>query len=110
MNLPDKDLYELEAAMEQWTDNRLIHSDDLEDLLAFLLYLPAVLSQSGLKYHGFSCRQQNGATRLMLKASENGTPLVAFVTAPTTTHSIVRTLDLLLEDRIRWNRDKYPWI
>lgn len=110
MDLFDQHLYELAAAMEQWTDMRILHVDDLEDLLAFHLYLPKLLSQKGLRLQGFSCRQANGNTRLCLKVKEGDTPLVAFVTSATTIGSMGRLFNLLLHDRLTWNRDKYPWI
>lgn len=110
MEIPSEVLYPLEAAMEQWTDKRIISDRDLESLLLFHLYLPKVLSQSGITFHGHSCRQKNGQTLLTVKVSESDTPLVAFITSNTPTGCMVRFLDLLEDDRLNWVRDRFPWI
>lgn len=108
MNLSQDHIYEVQAAMEQWTDARVIDSVDLENLLLFLLYVPKTLSQFGWRFHGFSTRQRNGQTLLTLKASENGTPLVVFLTANDTIGCMHRFLDLLESDRLNWVKDRYP--
>lgn len=109
MNIPESCIYELEAAMEQWSDNRVIHVDDLEDLLLFLLYMPKVFSQSQMRFAGFSCRQKQGQWLLTVKATENSIPLVGFVTASTPTGCVTQFVRLLENDRLHWAKDKYPW-
>ena len=64
MDIPEKYIYEVEAAMEQWTDARVIPLRDLQNLILFLLYVPKVMSQLGRRWGGFSCRQKNGQTLL----------------------------------------------
>lgn len=79
------------------------------DVLMFSEYGQNVLSQYGLGLCGFQSRQQHGQTLLTVKVSEEGIPLVAFVTAENTTACMSRFLDLLENERINWTRDKYPW-
>lgn len=110
MHIPDEYLYPLQAAMEQWTDARVISAPDLENLLLFLLYVPKVTSQIGTKILGFTCRQKNGQTLMTVKAKEKDTPLVAFVTSDTPTGCMSRFNDLLEDDRLAWIKDRYPWI
>lgn len=110
MEIPTEYTYEIDAAMEQWTDQRVIHSDDLADLLLFHLYIPKVTSQLGTKILGYTCRQKNGQTLMAVKAREGDTPLVVFVTAASTIGCMSRFVVLLEEDRLTWVRDKYPWI
>lgn len=110
MHIPEDCLYEVQAAMEQWTDSRVIPAADLESLILFLFYLPKVLSQFGTRFLGFSSRQKNGQTLLTVKACEGDTPLVVFVTSDTTTGCMVRFLDLLEGDRLNWVKDRFPWI
>jgi len=110
MNIPDECLYPVQAAMEQWTDHRVIGAVDLENLLLFLLYVPKVLSQLGIKVKGFVSRQKQGQTLLTVKAVENDLPLIVFVTSESTIGCMVRFLDLMESDKLTWVRDRYPWI
>lgn len=110
MDILQEYTYEIEAALEQWTDQRVITALELQDLLLFLLYVPKVLSQSGVRMDGFTCRQKNGQRLLTVKAKEDGTPLVAFVTAASTTSCMSRFLNLLEDDKLTWVKDRYPWI
>lgn len=110
MNIPQEILYELGAAMEQWTDARVISTLHLENLLMFYIYTPEVLSQFGIQLLGHSWRQKNGQTLLTVKVKEKDTPLVGFITSDTPIGCMVRFLDLLEDDRLNWVRDRYPWI
>ena len=109
MEIPTDCLYPVQAAMEQWSDSRVIGSMDLENLLLFVVYGPKVLSQFGHRWCGFSCRQKHTQTLLTVKTISEGTPLVAFITSDTTTGCIVRFWDLLEQDRVTWVKDRYPW-
>lgn len=109
MEIDTNILYPVEAAIEQWTDQRVIEALDLQTLLLFVLYVPKVLSQTGVRFDGYVARQKQGQILLTVKAKENGTPLVVFVTAPTTIACMSRFLDLLEDDRLSWVRDRYPW-
>ncbi|GAG73188.1 unnamed protein product [marine sediment metagenome] len=110
MHIPQECIYEVEAAMEQWTDKRIIDDVDLTSVLLFLLYVPKVLSQFGTTVKGFTCRQKNGQTLLTVKGWEGETPLVVFVTSGTPVGCMTRFLDLLEDDRLTWSKDRYPWI
>lgn len=109
MEIPTDCLYPVQAAIEQWTDSRVIGAVDLENLLLFMCYGPKVLSQFGHRYHGCSFRQKNGQTLMTVKTTSETTPLVAFITSDTTTGCIVRFWDLLENDRVTWVKDRYPW-
>lgn len=109
MEIPTEYLYPVQAAMEQWTDGRVVGAVDLENLLLFLLYMPKTLSQFGTKVLGFSCRQKNGQTLLTVKAKEADLPLIVFVTSDTAIGCMVRFLDLMENDRLTWVKDRYPW-
>ena len=109
MNLQDIGGYELDEAMDNWTDNRVVHRDDVQDLLFFHLYIQKAMSQFGMRYRGHVCRQQSDGCLLTVKAMENSTPLVVFVTSGTTIGSMSKFVDLLLAERLSWRRDKYPW-
>jgi len=110
MNIPSELLYPVQAAMEQWTDHRVVSAPDLEATILFLCYVPNVLTNLGMTYKGFVSRQKNGQTLLTIKAAEGDTPLVVFITSDTTMGCMVRFLDLLEDDRLKWVRDRFPWI
>lgn len=107
MDIPDQVDLELCAALEQWTDKRVITDDDLYDLLAFSLYLRSILVNSGYTPTGHSFSQRNGQTLLALKAAQNGVPLVVFVTANDTIGCVRKFWDLWVHDRLTWVKDKY---
>lgn len=110
MEIAQEDIYAVQASIEQWTDSRIISARELESLLLFLYYVPTTLSQFGLKLLGYSFRQKNGQTLMTSKAVQGDVPLVAFITAESTTGCVFRFLDLLEDDRLSWRKDRYPWI
>lgn len=109
MSIDTNVIKELQAATDQWTDGRVIHKDDLVDLLMLHTYGQKVFSQFGLGLAGWVLRQRNGETLLTVKVSEGGTPLVAFITSATPTGCVSKLFDLLERDKLVFARDKYPW-
>jgi hypothetical protein len=107
MDFPHQVDLELCAALEQWTDKRVISDDDLYDLLAFCLYQKSILVNSGFTPTGFSCSQRNGQTLLALKAKQGDTQLVVFVTANDTMGCVRKFWDLWIHDKLTWVKDKY---
>lgn len=103
-------IYEIEAATEQWTDHRVIHVEDLEDLLYFWSYVPKVCSQLGLQFKGFQLRHKRDLWLLTVKVMESGTPLIVFLSAATTMGCVRLFVSQLQDDRVNWRKDKYPWI
>lgn len=110
MEIPTEDLYPIQAAMEQWTDGRLIEAVDLENLLLFLLCVPKALSQSGYQFQGFVSRHKNDQELMTIKVRHKDTPLIVFVSGANTIHCMTRFLNLWEDDRIAWRKDRYPWI
>lgn len=110
MYIPQEVLHPVQAALEQWTDQRIIDDRRLESVLLFLLYGQSILSQISVKLSGFSCRQKQGNWLLTVKGYEGQTPLVVFITSATPTGCIEKFVDLYEDDKLSWNRDKFPWI
>ncbi|MGB7033874.1 MAG: hypothetical protein WBF29_20740 [Syntrophobacteria bacterium] len=110
MSVDSQVTQELEAAMEQWTDMRVMHVDDLYDLLLFHSYGQKVLSQNGLTLMGHQVRRKNGQWLLTVKVTQNDTPLIAYITSGTPTGCIRLFVTQLETDRLRWSQDRYPWI
>jgi hypothetical protein len=107
MDVPQNVDLELSAALEQWTDQRLIDADDLYDLLALMVHHHLVFVNSGHSLTGFSFRQKADSWLLTVKVKESGTPLVVFVTADNPTGCVRRFFNLYCNDRLSWVRDKY---
>lgn len=110
MELGTEMLQELEAATDQWTDQRIIHKDDLRDLLMLHIYGQKVFSELGMGLSGWVCRQRNGQTLLTVKVTEDQTPLVVFITSASPMGCVSKLFDLMEKDRLSYSRDRYPWI
>lgn len=110
MNILEEHIYSIQAAVEQWSDSRIISASELENLLLFLVYVPNTLSRNGLDLMGYSFRQKRGQYLMTTKVVEGETPLVAFVTSDTPIGCIFRFLNLLEDDRLSWRKDRYPWV
>lgn len=103
---------------EQWVDHiieRLASRDqryieDVQDILVWAYYGQRVFSQFGFGYCGCVLRQSRDSVKGTVKVLEEGVPLVAFVTSATTTGCISRTMDLLYAEKLKWQKDRYPWI
>lgn len=108
--IPDFVLHPIQAALEQWDDERVISASSLEDLLLFDCSLPSILSQSKLTLCGVVCRQKQEQYLMTVKVRQGETPLVVFITAGSTTGCRSRFLRLWEEDRLTWVKDRYPWI
>jgi hypothetical protein len=110
MSVDDRVEQRLESLIDKLCDRDKESIEYVEDLLRWGLYGQDVFSQFGLGLSGFVFRQRNGSTLLTVKATEAGVPLVAFVTSATTRGCVEQMFDLLYAGRLKWQRDKYPWI
>lgn len=81
-----------------------------KDILLWSLYGQNVLSQFGMGLSGWVFRQYRTHVLLTCKVLESGTPLVAFVSGSSTTGCIEQMFDSLYSERLKWQKDKYPWI
>lgn len=107
MDVPNKVDLELSAALEQWTDQRVISADDLYDLLALMVHHHLVFVNSGHSLTAFSFRQKSDQWLLTVKVKESGTPLVVFVSGENPTGCVRRFFNLYVGDKLSWVRDKY---
>lgn len=98
----------VQAALEQWTDQRVIEDADLESLLLLACYGRSILFKNGYILKAWGVRQKGDQQLLHVKVTESGTPLVVFLTGETTTSCVRRFWDLYEDDRLTWVRDKYP--
>jgi len=82
----------------------------LEALLTLHIYGQEEHSQFGMGLSGWVMRQSRGETLLTVKVTESGVPLVAYITSYSPTGSIEKYLDMLEDSRVKWSKDRYPWI
>lgn len=110
MELPADILYPLQAACEQWNDHRVVHGDDVVDVLLFVCFLEKVMLKLDRQLAGFQIRQKNGSWLLTVKTLQYEVPHVVFVTRPNPTDCIRVFWELYESDRLHWCPDRYSWI
>jgi hypothetical protein len=110
MSIDTKYTQRLEFLIDQIAARDPEYIDTTWDLLLWSHYGQDVLSQYGYGVYAWNFRQQNGTTRLCIKAMESGVPLVAFVSSATPTGCIEQMFRLLEKGILRWQKDKYPAI
>lgn len=110
MDLDTKIQEEVDVILSRAKDDNDADRTLVLDLVTFCTYGHQVLSQFGMGLCGFSIRHNRTSVLMTIKSLEGDTPLVAFITSGSTTGCVSKFLDLLYENRVKWQRDKYPWI
>lgn len=110
MNIETNSATRVQSIIEHLVSNDQRYIDDTSDLLLWGYYGPEVLSQFGYGYSGAIFRQHRDSTKMTVKVTDSGVPLVAFITSASTTGCVRRFFDLLHADKLKWQKDKYPWI
>lgn len=73
----------------------------------FVEYLANLYERLGLVRRGESFKNQGWAELLVAKVARDGVPLVAFITAQTTTDCMRVFLRQLDENMVQWREDKF---
>lgn len=110
MDIEGPSVAKADLYLEHLIERDPMYLDEARDLVLFLHYGQDVHSQFGLGFHGFVARQKGRSTQMSVKVSDGGVPLVAFSTQATTTSCIQQYLNALEDGRVRWMKDKFPWI
>jgi len=110
MNIDEQVLYDVDRILDRASKPSDGYSDGVGDLVLLHHYGQKCFSQFGLGLCGWSIRQQGQNHLLTVKVVESGIPLIAYVTSHTPTGCVEQLFYLLESDKIRWNRDRYPWI
>lgn len=110
MSLDNQVDLRVESILEKVKEGNRSTWADIGDLVRWGIYGSTVFSQFGLGLSGSVFRQQKASVKLTVKVVESGTPLVAFITAGTTMGSIESLWDLLYHDKLKWQKDRYPWV
>ena len=86
------------------------YTDGVGDLVLLHHYGQKCFSQFGLGLCGWTLRQQGNNHLLTVKVVESGIPLIAYITSHTPTGCIEQMFYMLESGKLRWSRDRYPWI
>jgi len=84
--------------------------DLVKDILRWALHGPEIFSQFDQGFCGSVFRQSRTNVLMTIKVNQAGVPLVAFITSATTAGCIEQMFDLLYADKLKWQKDRYPWI
>jgi hypothetical protein len=80
------------------------------DILAWLYFASRVIHSNvkpGWSFDGCSFSQRGRMVLLVVKATHEDTPYVAFTTEQTTTRCVVTFCRRWLEDRVDWHADRF---
>ena len=95
------------AALEKWTDHRIVDDDWLDTHIWFFMHAYADWNQIGCEFTGFSLRQRYGEWLLVVKLLKDGVPYIVFVSSSTPTRSMRKLKDLLRNGGVKLNPDKF---
>lgn len=95
------------AALEGWTDHRIVDDAWVDVQIWFWLHLYADLAQYSLELDGANFSARGDVWLLVLKVHQGDTPLVGFVTSKNPTRCMSKARDLLRNGGLNWSRDKY---
>lgn len=104
---PDPILEYLRTIHDLDDTGTVITPTELRALVWFFIYGENVLSQIGGTWRGCSFRQNETTCLLVVKATIDDLPQVAFITARTPTDCVVTFCKQWHADRVKWNNDKY---
>lgn len=95
------------AALEQWTDTRIVDPSWVDVHIWFFLHAYADLAEHSLVMHGFSLRESYAGWLLVVKATQDDVPLVAFVSGENPTSCMRQFRRGLRETKVNWTKDKF---
>lgn len=94
-------------SLEDWTDERMVSRQDVEDLAMFSMYLVNLAQEDGWEYQGHSFSLALPMSRLVVRGTIDGTPHVVFSSGRTYTHCVRAFLRKLGEGWLEWQVDKF---
>ena len=96
-----------DEALRNWTDERFVSRDQIRDLAMFNLYLVNLAEADGWDYYGHSWKQGRVMGCLVVKATVEGAPYVAFTSARNITNGIGIFLRKMRGDAVEWVPDRF---
>lgn len=97
----------LDAALENWRDERFISRTHVRAVAIFSEYLVNLSEEAGWVYVGHSFKVATPMCILVVKADIEGIPHVVFSSGRTYTGCVVAFLRKLEEGWLEWQKDRY---
>lgn len=97
----------VEAALEQWQDNRLISREDIRVWYEFNNYLVNLAEADGWTYDGQSFTKKEPMSTLVVRGTHGNIPHVAFTSGRTATECMRSFLRKMREGWLEWSVDRY---
>jgi hypothetical protein len=97
----------LDSLAEQITDYRLYEKQDVASVLLFGFHAVDFLHMHGYEYRGHNIKDMGWCFLLVVKATLEDTPLVAFINERTPAHCMRVFIRRLEEKRVKWQEDKF---
>lgn len=98
---------EFQRSLQEWADSRFLSRDQVETLAMFVMYLVNLAEHDGWTLRGYSWKEADYLGCLVVKATRDGVPLVAFTSAKTAINGMRIFLKKLEGDFVEWTKDKY---
>lgn len=84
-----------QSVLTDWTDHRVVSSLWVDVHIWFYMHLYADLANLGLECQGWSVRQGERESLMVIKLTQDDAPYVVFVTSTDPTHCMRKLRDLL---------------
>jgi len=91
----------------QVKDHRIYEKQDVDSVLLFCFHLEDLMSNCGAELRGWNVASLGWCYRLIVKATIDDTPLVAFISERTTSHCMRVFLRQMEEKRVKWSLDRF---
>lgn len=96
-----------EQSLESWTDSRFITKDELRTVAMFTMYLVNLAEGDGWSLRGYSWKESEYLGCLVVKATIDDLPRVAFTSAKTPVNGMRVFLRKMEGGFLEWVHDKY---
>lgn len=98
---------EFRKSLADWTDERMITRQQLDDLAMFFLYLVNLADEDGWVYDGHSMKMAATVCCLTVRSTIDGIPHVVFSSGRTPTACVRAFLRKMDEGWLEWVVDKF---
>lgn len=108
--MPDvlEQLHEMRSkSLEQWTDGRVVERWWIDIHLWFFMHLYADLANLELELRGWSVRESEHDTLMVLRVSQAGTPYVVFITSRDATHCMGKLKKFMRAGELKLVPDRF---
>ena len=95
------------AALEQWTDARIVSTDWLDAVIWFFEHSYADFSKINAEFTGLSLRWKDDHWLLVIRMQQDGIPSVGFISASTPTRGMWKLRKQLREESWPTYPDRY---